>query len=201
MRIIFVRHAESVANKNKINAPSDTDLSEKGKTQTKLLAQRLKDEHFEIAYVSPMLRTRKTAEEILKFHKDTKIIIEPEIRERNLGEFTGKKSGTFEKAAEKAGIYIVEFKGESAESIKEMHIRIGNFLNKIIKDDKDVLLVTHGGLITHSFFHFLAIEEKNGREAYPKYHPKNAEISIVEIKNNKAKIISMKENKHLIPSQ
>jgi|SRR3989344_1595536 len=73
MKLIIVRHAESIANSKKISQANrdewaDTPLTEKGLIQAKAVAKRLKDEDIEIIYCSTLKRAKETAQEINKFH-------------------------------------------------------------------------------------------------------------------------------------
>ena len=66
MNVYFVRHGESEGNFKKTHQGSDVALSEKGKKQARLVAERLKGIGIDVIYASPFRRTRQTAETIAK---------------------------------------------------------------------------------------------------------------------------------------
>ena len=73
MKLFLVRHGQSLANKERKHQGREdewrnTSLSNIGKTQAKKVADRLKDENFNLIYSSPLKRAKQTAEIINKFH-------------------------------------------------------------------------------------------------------------------------------------
>lgn len=108
------------------------ELSPLGKSQAEALAQKLKDTKIDAAYSSDLSRAIQTANEILKYHKDLRLNLAKELRERNFGAFQGKKKsevGWYDKmtAEDIAGF----------EPIKDLCSRIRNFLFEIGKQHSD----------------------------------------------------------------
>lgn len=68
MKIILVRHGETVANENKIfSGWTDYPLTERGKIQCRRLADCLKSyEDIDRIYASPLLRAKTTAKYIAR---------------------------------------------------------------------------------------------------------------------------------------
>jgi len=62
MNVYFVRHGQSKGNLKNVHQGENVPLSQEGKRQVKLLAERLKDKKIDIIYTSPYLRTKQTAE-------------------------------------------------------------------------------------------------------------------------------------------
>src|SRR6185436_14427298 len=64
MKLYFVRHGESEANIQHVisNRESPFGLTERGREQARVLAERLKDVPFTAMYSSPLLRARETAD-------------------------------------------------------------------------------------------------------------------------------------------
>lgn len=61
-RFIVVRHCEAYGNiKRVFNGVSDGDITENGRTQLGFLSERMKGEHFDAIYSSPLRRSVKTA--------------------------------------------------------------------------------------------------------------------------------------------
>lgn len=122
MKLLLVRHAKSIANhlgirQDKNKDYYDTNLHDLGLLQAKEIAQRLKNEKIDIIYSSPLKRAKETAEEINKYHK-IEIIYDKKIEERRVGE-------------------------------TKLHFlsRCIKFFNKVKKQDKTILVVTHNGVI------------------------------------------------------
>lgn len=201
MRLVLVRHAETIENVSKINCGgrSEGHLSEYGYLQANKLAKFLKDFQIDKIYVSPRRRTKHTIDPLLK-----KGVVCPEyteeIRERDLGVYDGLPHGSFAKGAEKEGIFITDFKPKGSETITESYVRASNFLRQIIKyySDKTVLVVTHGGIMLQMHFFLLQIpfyeREKNAKIL----RPKNTAVSMFEIdENGKTKNLFLNSIKHL----
>lgn len=61
MNVYFIRHAESEGNLNKIHQGENVSLSEEGRVQAKLVANRFRNIPVDIIYASPYLRAKQTA--------------------------------------------------------------------------------------------------------------------------------------------
>lgn len=118
MKIYLVRHGESEANAKGIHQGQkiDTSLSKNGLEQAKKIAERLKDEDFEIIYSSDLKRAYETAKEIAKFH-NIKIIKDKRLREK-----------------------------ADEESNEDLIKRTKEFLKGIKKHNGNILVVAHGGV-------------------------------------------------------
>lgn len=147
MRIILTRHGETIANKQGIiQGHLPGKLSEKGKEQAKRVAERLKHEKIDIIYSSDLARTADTIKEIVKFHPNIPVHFVKELRERNLGEFQGKKEIEVPWVLEKGKKAFPPVK--QGESREEMYNRAKNFLEKIFNKHKNktVLFAGHDGI-------------------------------------------------------
>lgn len=147
MRLIITRHGETEENKvGIIQGHLPGKLSVEGTDQAKKVALRLKDEEIDFIYSSDLARSANTAREIYKFHPDIPIEFVEDLRERNLGEFQGKKKSDFGWGAKDYKATSLEPK--EGETMKEMYDRAKSFLHKVItKHHKDtVLFVGHNGI-------------------------------------------------------
>ena len=74
--IYFVRHGQTDdnANGNLLTGWSATPLNEKGFAQARETAENLNDIKFDICFCSPLLRTRQTLNEIIKYHKNLNVV-------------------------------------------------------------------------------------------------------------------------------
>ena len=61
-------------------------LKEKGFEQAKETAKNLKDIKFDICFCSPLLRTRQTLDEIIKYHQNLNVIYDDRLKERDYGD-------------------------------------------------------------------------------------------------------------------
>ena len=88
----MTRHGETIENKEEIlQGQLEGELSKKGIGQAKKLAKRLKSEKIDAIYSSDLARASDTAKQIAEYHKKVPLVFVEELRERNLGSFTGKK--------------------------------------------------------------------------------------------------------------
>lgn len=89
-QIYLVRHCESLSNRyHSFAGRADMDISAKGKLQLECLSEYFKDKKIDKIYTSPLIRARKTAEAINKYH-DCEIEIDDAFIEINLGELDGR---------------------------------------------------------------------------------------------------------------
>jgi broad specificity phosphatase PhoE len=110
MRIYIVRHAETEFNVLGINqGHRDSPISETGKWQIRMIAERLKDEKIDACYSSDLLRAVKTAEVIMGMHPGKKVMLSKEIREGNIGVFSGKPQGSMSRYAQEKNIDFFSF--------------------------------------------------------------------------------------------
>jgi 2,3-bisphosphoglycerate-dependent phosphoglycerate mutase len=188
MRLIIIRHGESLDNKRKVfQGQSDSSLSNLGIAQAKKLAKRLKDEKIDEIYSSDLIRAKQTAEEILKYHKDSVLVLDQRIRERHFGELQGKPHST---------ITNWEDLPKSVETERAMLGRVEEFFNDLYSKHKDktVLVVCHGGVKRRFFELFFTGSEKI------KEFEKAKNTSITEYKINESgnhELIIINCTKHL----
>ena len=149
MKLILTRHGETEENIAEImQGHLPGKLSEKGKTQAKKLAQRLKDEKIDAIYCSNLARAVDSAKEIIVFHKNIPLRLVKELRERNHGEFEGKKRSQLTEKDVSQFRSITEAP-KNGESWLQVYERAQMFLDKLLHKYKNqtVLLVSHGGLV------------------------------------------------------
>lgn len=146
MDIIMIRHGESEDNINRILSRDTTKLTEKGILQIKRSKEFLEDYKFDKVYYSPLTRTVET-----KQYLGLEGIEDSRIREINFGIFTGFKYDEFtSKYPVESKLWIDDphnYEIPQGESINMVYTRVKNFLEDKIKDNEDILLVTHEGVI------------------------------------------------------
>jgi len=84
-RLIVIRHGQSEANRLEVHVGAkDSELSEEGRRQVRLLAESLKDEKIEAVYSSDLERAFLTANVIAKDH-ELEVIKDKRLREFDCG--------------------------------------------------------------------------------------------------------------------
>lgn len=89
-KIILVRHAECEGNvQNRLSGITNFELTYNGKKQTKIVAERLKEQKIDKVYSSPLNRALQTAQEISKYAHEKRVIVENNLIEINYGKCDG----------------------------------------------------------------------------------------------------------------
>lgn len=87
--VYIVRHCEALGNVTKVfQGVSDFDITKRGQAQLDLLAERFKTIKLDSVYSSPLIRAKKTAEAINKYH-NLPIKINDKLIEIHGGEIEG----------------------------------------------------------------------------------------------------------------
>ena len=144
MRLIIARHGETHENVKKVfQGLNNGTLSRNGRQQIKKLANRLKDEQFDIILSSDLKRTIETTKAILKYHKKVPVIYMKLLRERNIGILEGKKIDDHPEFYYKtSGPSARPPKGESFADVRKRAIKLWKTVSKKYHG-KSVLVVTH----------------------------------------------------------
>ena len=198
MKLIITRHGETEENaQGIIQGHLPGTLSKLGIEQAERIANRLKDEKIDFIYSSDLARAADTAKKIAKFHPDTPLEFVKEIRERNQGEWQGKKSSEINRAdpsLKKDVIGVIPLGGESYE---QLYDRAKKFLDEVLHKHRNdtVLLVTHAGI---GLALTCVITNKPLKDIGEIERLKNTSINIFEIDEEKNhKIILFNCTKHL----
>ncbi len=90
--IYFIRHADALPSADEVASGGydDQPLSELGRRQAQVLAERLRDSGLAAIYSSPLGRARQTAEAVGKA-ADLPVSLEPDLREVELGQIGPKE--------------------------------------------------------------------------------------------------------------
>ncbi|MFA5796782.1 MAG: histidine phosphatase family protein [Candidatus Woesearchaeota archaeon] len=195
-RLILVRHGETIANgKARVCGGWQSPLTRKGIDQAKKLAIRLKDESIDIIYTSNLIRARKTAAYIRRYHQKTPCIVESELRERYYGTFERKKVSAFYVAMQKVGKTRATFRPPRGESAGDVRKRAKKVLTKIISQNrgKTILIVAHGAFNTCAILYLL----KKKNTEYVKLFQHNTAVTIINITGKKVKLHTLNCTKHL----
>lgn len=143
MKIIFVRHGESVANvAHRLNddPTQPVDLTGQGREQAQAAAESLREIVFSHAYASEFPRAQQTAEIILR-HRDCTLRIDARLNERRSG-MDGLPVDVFNDLVRPDPVHI---KPERGESFLEQMQRLRSFMDDIAMQHPEgvVLAVSH----------------------------------------------------------
>jgi len=153
MNSYFVRHGQSESNKSHtVTGWIDSPLTNQGVKETRRITNSIPLDISTI-YSSDLIRCKQTTH-LLNKHLSAPIIYDSRLRERNFGSLQGK---TWEQIQEETGLDLKtvdtnqrydyrHFGGESSEDVKN---RIIGFVDdiEIAEKGKNVLVITHGGVI------------------------------------------------------
>ncbi|OOM77962.1 histidine phosphatase family protein [Clostridium sp. BL-8] len=151
--VLLIRHGETEWNTlGKFQGCTDIALSENGIKQARLLNDRIKG-NFDCIYASPLSRALETAN-ILVGNTSKEVIIAPEIREINFGEWEGL---TVKDIREKYPEVFKTWRTDKKESkicggdssILNASNRARNCILNIVSKHKGekIVIVAHGGII------------------------------------------------------
>lgn len=159
MRIYIMRHGETDWNvKLLFQGHSDIPLNANGIALAQITARCFQDVPFDLAYTSPLLRARQTAEILLQ-NRNIPLIEEPRLIEIGFGIYEGCSSIPTEQEPEPdsnllcflhdPAHYQAPTDGESVEALcKRMSDYLRELTSRRELQDKTILLSTHGGVAT-----------------------------------------------------
>ena len=156
MKITLVRHGETENNnKGIMQGLSNELMNDRGRRQCKRLRGELKDKHFDICYMSPLVRAVETA--YILVGDRTPIVKDRRLIERDLGNLEGKSRDNYD--IDKYWNYELNSNDDGVEPIKDIEKRVRKFLKYISKKkDKDILIVTHSSIF-RMLYHILNNED------------------------------------------
>ena len=157
MKIYIFRHGETTYNHDKRFTGFDNPpLTELGLQQAAIIAEKLKDKNFEIAYQTSLQRSKDTLKAVLQYHPDCREIIEDDrMIERNYGQLNGVTHEEFiaKKGEEKfnlihRGFFEAPPDGESFAMVEtRVQSFIDNLLAKMRRENKNAVISAHGNSI------------------------------------------------------
>ena len=149
MKLTLVRHGETEENvRDILQGQLPGHLTEKGREQARITAEKLKDEKFDAVYSSDLQRCLDTAEIIRMYHADTPFFTDELLRERYGGSMQGHPLAEERAMFRKEDWYTHKLPGEG-ESWEDVKIRQIPFLNKLFASypQGSVLVIAHGGSV------------------------------------------------------
>jgi broad specificity phosphatase PhoE len=198
-RLLLVRHGETVWNADgRIQGHADVSLSEKGRMQARLAADRLKDEKVTAVYSSDLKRASETGEIIAAVH-NLPLVTTPLLREAYLGRWQGL---TVEQVEEQYPDEYAAYKQDSvasrppdAERLEDVISRCSRFLEEVINAHPDdcIAAACHGGSIRG----IIAAAFGAGPSIYRHLRLDNGGITILELKESRSILVTLNDVCHL----
>lgn len=154
MEIFVTRHGQTSWNAlGKIQGQTDIELNDTGREQAEKTGNLIKEEKIDLIITSPLKRAKETAE-IINENFNVKIIEDNRIMERSYGKCEGLTKEEREKLrnvnTEMRNIWNYSYNStiNNVETMQDFCSRIYKFLDDITEKykDKNILLVTHGGV-------------------------------------------------------
>ena len=145
MKLIIVRHGETVANLQKIiQGQRPGELSARGRLQARLLGERLRPERIDHFWASPLTRVVQTTAAVASHH-DIAIVSLPELMERHFGFLERRSFDDYFIALEQSGLPFNLFRPSGGESLGDVEKRLARVINRIrrIPQGKTLLLAAH----------------------------------------------------------
>lgn len=146
MKITLVRHGQTESNYLDIcQGSSNILLNDTGRRECKRLREKIKDKHYDICYMSPLVRTVETA--MILIGDKVQMIPEKKLIDRDLGELEGKERSLYD--ANKYWDYNLNCSEQGVEPVQDIFKRCSEFLDYILEKHKDesVLIVAHAATI------------------------------------------------------
>jgi len=144
--IWLFRHGETQWNRQKLyQGQKNSDLTEKGIRDITVMAEQIREVQFASAYCSPLGRTRQTLE--LLAPRTGTIRYDHRIQEISLGEMEGRPFDSLAPDLNEADRRFWEepenFRAPGGESLREVQLRVEDFIRQILRESGPVLVVTH----------------------------------------------------------
>jgi broad specificity phosphatase PhoE len=200
MKLIILRHAETEANVARINPGNNsTKLTGRGVLQAKQSGSRLAGEGISVIYSSDLGRARDTLLGISEF-VSAPVFFAPELRERQLGIFTGKPYGSFKTFVKENNLDLFSYTPAGGESINDSMQRISCFLKQCLSkhDGQTILWISHGSVLKRLLVECLGKGAAACHDSQLELHPGNCEISIIEFDRlGNCKVCLLNCKKHL----
>jgi len=156
-KVYIFRHGQTDYNRNsKFTGWFDAGLSKVGIEDAKIVAERLKDKKFEVAFHTSLSRSKDTLKEVIKLHPECLHVFDDDrMIERNYGNLNGR---THLEVVKKFGVEKYDLwhrswdiKPPRGESFKDIEKRVNEFvkfLKDYIKKNKvNVAISAHGNSI------------------------------------------------------
>ncbi|MBI2338203.1 histidine phosphatase family protein [Candidatus Daviesbacteria bacterium] len=205
MKVYFVRHGEGDHNVRKLYSHPDFSLTEKGKLQAKIAAERIKSLPIEIIISSTFKRTMQTTEVINKHLKKEVIYSDLVTEIRRPSEIAGKFQGDPEvikiKNEMDKKFHLPNWRYSDEENFYDFKKRALDFIKYLESlNYEHILVVTHLVFIQAVVLAMMLKENLNSEillRAYRFLEIETSGLTICENKNNDWHLITWNDHAHL----
>ena len=185
MKIYLVRHGQTTGDvEDRYGGDYDDHLTDEGKSQSKVLAKKLKNKNIEIIFSSPRIRAEETAKIVADALKIPMQTVE-DIRERNAyGILTGMIKSEAKIKYPKEFEEAKSYKNTITDAEEYDHFKeriLASFEEITSKDQKTIAIITHGGPISCFFREVLKKEIFGLRDCGMVELEKNGDYKIVKV--------------------
>ena len=152
--LYIIRHGLTDWNiRHKLQGQTDIPLNEEGRQMAVCARDEYRDVHFDVAFSSPLIRARETADILLE-GRDVPIYEDDRLMEMNFGSYEGIEN-SFDIPDCPINRFFFDPAGYTdppggAESLDHLFARTGEFLRErvdpLLAEGKDVLIVGHGAM-------------------------------------------------------
>ena len=201
MKILLVRHGETIANKTQlVLGTSEVPLTRLGRRQAKAVAQKISSMETppRLLFSSPYWRAKETAEYISKMTGLTPIYVDG-LKEMDSGEMEGIKASEMN---DKYPEYMAQWRRDHStarppggETLGEVHTRAWKSTLEIFNNyNQDIIaIVAHLFPIQGIICNVLGIHSND----FEKLNINLGSISSIEITNDSYRLISMNETSYI----
>ena len=199
-RIYLVRHGQTTFNaERRIQGQMESDLTQEGERQAILLNGKLSECAIDALYVSPMRRTRKTAElatqgmGLIPQYRD-------ELKEILMGDWQGytvaELESLFPEDWELFWHHPESFYREGCETYMQVRERASRLMEELVvrHPNQTVLVVTHGALLKTLYTYFM---HQQIHEVANAPHPHSTGLCVVEKKDGVWSVLDWDNTSHL----
>lgn len=184
MNITLIRHGDCGASGLYVGSGSDPSLSELGIKQIKKIKEKLNSNS---VYVSSLKRSKESGYILSSTCEENNA-----LNEINFGDWEGLTSEEIiRKYGNKFQLWVDDpfnYTPPNAERFLDFYKRVTDFVNKIKKENKDVTLVVHGGVIRVIIIFLLELDIKKD---FWKFKNDYASITTLEVISDFARIIKI----------
>ena len=198
-RILLVRHGETEWNSAfRFQGRIDVPLSDNGRAQASLLAERLANCCFDRVFSSPLSRACETARIVIKGHQGVELTTLGELSEMSFGEW---ESLTISEVREKDPGFFAswrenpsELTAPGGEPFEGLIARVGSAIEGILASGGETLLVVcHGGTIRAALSALIGVSP----QAAWKFRVDNCSITAIDITEERTTLRYANDAVHL----
>lgn len=199
LELLIVRHGESEGNRaGMFTGHGPSPLTDRGRRQAEAVGVALASPRPDAVYVSDLPRALQTAEPLCARAGVTPVVT-AEIRERDMGEFVGKRFEEIQSQHADGWNALVsrdpEYQPPGGESHRACAARVARFLDTLRERHGEgrVVVVSHGVAIHHMLWHLLI-----GAESHAVFVTENCAVHRLEFhRDGRVRVSAINDLRHL----